>query len=93
VLLISQTFPNLSLVGAEACVLSADSMLSAISGLLRLKRSCQINARRKHTPAAGIGSVPLLSKTVDRFWLPRAQKFIFSSGCSVSQRHRGKVAD
>jgi len=37
VLLISQTFPNLSLVGAEACVLWVDSILPAISGLLRLK--------------------------------------------------------
>jgi hypothetical protein len=37
VLLISQTFPNLGLVGADACALWVDSILPAISGLLRLK--------------------------------------------------------
>ena len=50
--LISQTFPDLILVGTKARVLWADSIVPAISGLLRLKRSCQINARCEHTPAA-----------------------------------------
>jgi hypothetical protein len=63
--------------GAEACVLWVDSILPAISGLLRLKRSCQINARREHTPAARMGSVPLPSKIADRFQSLRALNFIF----------------
>jgi hypothetical protein len=37
VLLISQTFSNLSFVDTEACVFWVDSILPAISGLLRLK--------------------------------------------------------
>jgi hypothetical protein len=37
VLMISQTFPNLCLVGAKACVLWLNWILPAISGLLRLK--------------------------------------------------------
>jgi hypothetical protein len=82
VLLISQTFSNLSLVGAEACVLWVDSILPAFSGLLPMKRSCQISARCEHTAAAGMSSVLLPSKIADKFQSLRAPKFILSSSYS-----------
>jgi hypothetical protein len=47
--------------------------LPAFSGLLRLKRSCQISVRCEHTAAAGMGSVLLPSKTADKFQSLRAE--------------------
>jgi len=72
--LILQTFSNLSFVGREASILWVDSILPAISRLLRLRRSCQINARceHRHIPDARMDSLPLRSKllTGSSFFAP-----------------------